>query len=271
MGVYIASEIAKGLDHAHRRRDEQMRALGIVHLDVSPHNVLLSFEGEVKLTDFGMAKARRVLEPRADDTQDGNPPDDFAYMSPEHARGESVGPSSDSSLGTVLYECIAGVNPFRAPTAHETLQRVAACECPPIELLRPDIPRELVDVLRTAMTRTPAERYADAGRMYEGLLAILYAQGSRYGAHDFAQFLGRMRERAEGKEPSVPPPMLESDVPTAPIEATPVEAVATIDESSARGAVELDALAIERTARMSERRDVTALLVDLPETPRSPS
>ena len=62
LGVYVASEVAKGLDHAHRRRDEQMRPLGIVHRDVSPQNVLLSFEGEVKVTDFGIAKARGALD-----------------------------------------------------------------------------------------------------------------------------------------------------------------------------------------------------------------
>src|SRR5579871_6525013 len=63
LGVYVASEVAKGLDHAHRRRDEQMRPLGVVHRDVSPQNVLLSYEGEVKVTDFGIAKARGALEP----------------------------------------------------------------------------------------------------------------------------------------------------------------------------------------------------------------
>ena len=65
MGVYVASEVAKGLDHAHRRRDEQMRPLGIVHRDVSPQNVLLSIEGEVKVTDFGIAKARGALDAAA--------------------------------------------------------------------------------------------------------------------------------------------------------------------------------------------------------------
>ena len=65
MGVYIASEVAKGLDHAHRRRDETSRPLGIVHRDVSPQNVLLSFEGEVKVTDFGIAKARGVIDKRS--------------------------------------------------------------------------------------------------------------------------------------------------------------------------------------------------------------
>src|SRR6516225_2100940 len=91
LGVYVASEIAKGLDHAHRRRDEQMRALGIVHRDVSPQNALLSFEGEVKVTDFGIAKARGALEQSSEeDTRARGLQGKFAYMSPEQARGENV-------------------------------------------------------------------------------------------------------------------------------------------------------------------------------------
>ena len=159
MGVYVASEVAKGLDHAHRRRDEQMRPLGIVHRDVSPQNVLLSFEGEVKVTDFGIAKARGALEQAAaEDTRARKLQGKFGYMSPEQARGESVDARSDLfSLGTILYECVAGVNPFSAPTTFETLRRVQACEYPPVELLRPDAPPELVAILKTAMAK-------DAGR-----------------------------------------------------------------------------------------------------------
>ena len=267
MGIYVASEIAKGLDHAHRRRDEQMRPLGIVHRDVSPQNVLLSFEGEVKVTDFGIAKARRALEPAAEDTQNRRLRGKFGYMSPEQARGDAVDASSDLfSLGTILYECIAGVNPFTAPTALETLQRVEACECPPIELLRPDVPPELVGIVRAAMTRDPAQRYADAGRMYEDLLAILYAQGSRYGAHDLAEFLGRLRERGEGGESSLPPrPLLETDAGIASTEPTPVEGPPSRHPSDAPPAAEVNAIAIERTADMGERRDVTALVLDLPD------
>src|SRR5580692_11623952 len=196
LGVYIASEVAKGLDHAHRRRDEQMRPLGIVHRDVSPQNVLLSFEGEVKVTDFGIAKARGALDQGVEDTRSRKLQGKFGYMSPEQARGESVDARSDLfSVGTLLYECIAGVNPFTAPTTFETLRRVQACEYPPVELLRPDAPPELVSILRTAMASAPADRYADAGRMYEALLAFLYAQGSRFGAHDLAELLARFRDK----------------------------------------------------------------------------
>ncbi|HEY8087209.1 MAG TPA: protein kinase, partial [Polyangiaceae bacterium] len=266
LGVYVASEVAKGLDHAHRRRDEQMRPLGIVHRDVSPQNVLLSFEGEVKVTDFGIAKARGALEQDSvEDTRSRKLQGKFGYMSPEQARGESVDARSDLfSLGTLLYECVAGVNPFSAPTTFETLRRVQACEYPPVELLRPDAPPDLVAILKTAMAKQPGDRYADAGRMYEALLAFLYAQGSRFGAHDLAEFLSRFRDVVEGTTGNLmPEPMLEADQAPPGTERTPVEIPSSRQASSVRIATGQRYAAIDRAVEMGERREVTALVIEL--------
>src|SRR5688572_24848849 len=108
--VYIGAEVAKALDHAHRRRDEQARPLGIVHRDISPQNVLLSWEGEVKVTDFGIAKALDSIDDdEANDAKAGRVRGKLSYMSPEQARSEPLDGRSDLfSLGTVLYELIAG-------------------------------------------------------------------------------------------------------------------------------------------------------------------
>jgi serine/threonine protein kinase/tetratricopeptide (TPR) repeat protein len=255
MGVYVASEVAKGLDHAHRRRDETLRPLGIVHRDVSPQNVLLSFEGEVKVTDFGIAKARGAIDRSGQERQLHGK---FGYMSPEQARGESVDGRSDLfSLGTVLYECVAGVNPFSAPTTYETMRRVQACEYPPVELLRRDAPPELVTILKTAMARSPADRYASAGRMYEALLAFLYAQGSRYGAHDLAEFLAKFRESNDGAVTMGAPegPLLEAEANAAQ-ERTPVEVPASRPASSVRASLGGRHVAINRA--------VTGLVIELP-------
>ncbi len=267
LGVYVASEVAKGLDHAHRRRDEQMRPLGVVHRDVSPQNVLLSFEGEVKVTDFGIAKARGVLDQAApEDTLARKLQGKFGYMSPEQARGENVDSRSDLfSLGTILYECVAGVNPFSAPTTFETLRRVQACEYPPVELLRPDAPPELVAILKTAMARDPKDRYPDAGRMYEGLLAFLYAQGSRiYRAHDLAEMLSRFRDTKDSLGSLVPGPLLEAEGGNPGTERTPVEVPSSRQASSVRIATGQRYAAIERAADMGERREVTALVIEVP-------
>ncbi len=269
MCVFIAAEVAKGLDHAHRRRDEQLRPLGIVHRDVSPQNVLLSFEGEVKVTDFGIAKARGALD--QEDTQRGRQlHGKFGYMSPEQARGESVDARSDLfSLGVVLYECIAGVNPFSAPTSFETLRRVKACEFPPLELLRPDVPPELVEVVKSALGANASDRYPDAGRMYEAMLAFLYTQGSRYGAHDLAEFL--VRFRAEEAPSLSPEGFLEgAEAGSATAERTPVEVPLTrssIPTPAAQGSADgsgVRFVGIDLTADRGERREVTALVIEFP-------
>jgi serine/threonine protein kinase len=191
MAVYVAAEIAKGLDHAHRRRNENDEPLGIVHRDVSPQNVLISLEGEVKVTDFGIAKARGALDAMVDeDTPARQLKGKYGNMSPEHLAGQDIDARSDLfSLGTVLYEMITGVNPFVAPTSFETLRRVSLVEYPPIERLRPDVHEDLAAIVRTALAFDPSDRFEDAGRMYETLLSFLYTKGRRCSARDVADFL----------------------------------------------------------------------------------
>jgi serine/threonine protein kinase/tetratricopeptide (TPR) repeat protein len=269
LAVFVCAEVAKGLDHAHRRRDEQLKALGIVHCDVSPQNVLLSYEGEVKVTDFGIAKARGVLEQNVEDTRSRQLHGKFGYMSPEQARGEAVDARSDIfSLGVVLYELLAGVNPFSAPTTFETLRRVQACEYPPVELLRPDVPGDLVKLLKTALAKDAKDRFADAGRFYEALLAFLYSTGGRYTANDLSEFLARYAQRDENapasSAPSLGDPSLESETQQAQ-ERTPVE-VPPSRVSQTIKAVDPTArfVDIDRAAGLGERREVTALYVELP-------
>ncbi len=253
--VYVAAEVAKGLDHAHRRRDEQNLPLGIVHRDVSPQNVLLSFEGEVKVTDFGIAKARGALEPTTvEDTRARRLHGKFAYMSPEQAIGEEVDARSDLfSLGSMLYECITGVNPFSGPTTFETLRRVQMCEHPPVELLRTDIPADLAALVKQAMAKDVGARFQDAGRMYEALLAFLYQQGKRFGPHDLAELLSGFREpRAKADE--LIEPTLDTDLPAAAV--TPAQG-----SPSLAPRVEPDSGFLAAAADLGERREVTSLVL----------
>ncbi len=196
LALYVAAEVAKGLDHAHRRRDEQLRPLGIVHRDVSPQNVLLSWEGEVKLTDFGIAKARDTLEdvgPGGEHVLKGK----ASYMSPEQARGDVVDAATDQfSLGTVLYELLGGVHPFAEPTSAATLARVRDGRVAPLASVAPHVHAELLAIVSRAMSTSPADRFDGAGRLYEGLLAAAYSSGSRFGASDLAEFLDRFKSPA---------------------------------------------------------------------------
>ncbi|MFK7990963.1 MAG: protein kinase [Sandaracinaceae bacterium] len=196
LAVYIVSELAKGLEYAHRRRDADMRPLHIVHRDVSPQNVLISFEGEVKVTDFGIAKAALAVE---DQTEAGVVKGKYAYMSPEQARGEAVDARTDIfAIGTVMYELLTGQNPFLVPnSAYETLKRVRGCEFAPLAQVAPSLPGELVEIVQRAMAPTADERYPNAGMLYEELVQFLYSSGRRVGGHDLSEFLLELRRASE--------------------------------------------------------------------------
>jgi len=195
LAVFIVSEVAKGLDYAHRRRDADMQPLNIVHRDVSPQNVLLSYEGEVKLTDFGIAKARTTVE---QETEHGVLKGKYAYMAPEQARGKPVDARTDLfALGTVLYEALAGVNPFLRPSTYDTLQRVRDGEAEPILEVAEQVPEELAAIVHRAMSPSPDDRHENAGRFYEDLIQFLYASGRRVGAHDLGNYLDALRAASE--------------------------------------------------------------------------
>ncbi|MCC6874681.1 MAG: serine/threonine protein kinase, partial [Sandaracinaceae bacterium] len=155
LAVYVVSELAKGLDYAHRRRDAKLRPLNIVHRDVSPQNVLISWEGEVKLTDFGIAKAALAVE---ETSESGVLKGKYAYMSPEQARGTEVDARTDLfALGVVLYEALCGENPFYvANSTYETLRRVRDCELVPLARRVPDVPAELSTIVDRALTLDPS-------------------------------------------------------------------------------------------------------------------
>ncbi|HMI87246.1 MAG TPA: protein kinase [Polyangiaceae bacterium] len=262
MCVYVAAEVAKGLDHAHRRRDEQMRPLGIVHRDVSPQNILISWEGEVKIADFGIAKARDSLEEEGD-ARAGLLHGKYPYMSPEQARGEAIDARSDIfSLGTVLYEMLTGTNPFRGTTAFETLRRVRVGEYPPVELLREDLPKGLGPLLEKSLLLAPDTRYSDAGRMYESLLAYLYASGDRFGANDLAVFVARFREKLSARPASIRPDAVVDEGSGLAQEHTPVE-IPTPGQFSPQGPTERPSLfpLQARASELGERREVSALVV----------
>ncbi|MCB9633693.1 MAG: protein kinase, partial [Sandaracinus sp.] len=200
LAVYLVSEVAKGLDYAHRRRDADLQPMNIVHRDVSPQNVLVSWEGEVKLTDFGIAKARTTVP---EGTEHGVLKGKYAYMAPEQARGENVDARTDLfALGVVLYEALAGTHPFLQASTYETLQRARRGEANPLRDVASHVPEELVAIVEKAMSPRPEDRHENAGRLYEDLIQFLYATGRRVGAHDLSGFLDQLRAAAEGRRSS---------------------------------------------------------------------
>ena len=161
LALYVVAEVCRALGYAHAKtRDGQ--PLGIVHRDVSPHNVLVSEQGEVKLTDFGIAKAMG----RREHTGHGVIKGKLAFMSPEQASGTAVDGRSDLfSLGTVLYLLGTGRRPFDAPTDLEALVRVRQCQFVPPAQVAPNISPEFARITLRAMQATPADRYQSAEEM----------------------------------------------------------------------------------------------------------
>ncbi len=190
--LYLGLEIASALEYAHRRTDPSGALLELVHRDVSPANILLSWEGEVKLTDFGIAKTGAATEAGII----GN----FAYMSPEQARGEGVDGRSDIySLGVVLYEAITGRNPFRHKNDKVTLAAVRAAVFPTISDLL--APADLRAIIMQMMTPDRSLRFSNAARLREALIAV--NQRIPDPGPAFARYLQSAYACAQGKQPAL--------------------------------------------------------------------
>jgi serine/threonine protein kinase len=161
----IAVELCKALAYAHGRT-RRGAPDGIVHRDISPSNVLVSHNGEIKLTDFGVAKAMRsVAEPPSAGIKGK-----LCYMSPEQTRGETLDGRSDLfSLGVMLFELLAGVRPFDGPTDAQTLLRIEAGKHPSLVELAPDVPGGLALVVERMLRRDPDHRYPTADACIDAL------------------------------------------------------------------------------------------------------
>ncbi|MEL6340594.1 MAG: serine/threonine-protein kinase [Myxococcota bacterium] len=177
--AYVISQTALGLDYAHRREDLQGRPLNLVHRDVSPHNILVSYEGEVKIVDFGVAKA----EMRRTETFDGTLKGKIGYMPPEQVRSENVDRRADIfALGSVLFELLAGRKLYQAGDTFELLEMVRNADQPELRLTLPNVPEELLDILRRALAADPAARFQSAADVAKALEPFLIHDRSIYGA-----------------------------------------------------------------------------------------
>jgi len=189
----IVGEVCEALDHAHRKRDAQGRALGIVHRDVSPQNVLVSFEGEVKLIDFGIAKA----ESRLQKTQSGILKGKFSYMSPEQVKGDAVDGRSDVfACGILLWELVCGEKLFAGDSDYAILEKVRLGAIPPPRSRNPRCPEALERAILKSLAIDPARRYQTASELHDDLMRFTVASGAVFGARQLATWL-REEFRAE--------------------------------------------------------------------------
>ncbi len=186
MALFIAAEILGGLDYAHRKTDATQQPLNIVHRDVSPPNILLSHEGEVKLIDFGIAKAARKISK----TQAGILKGKFGYMSPEQVRGLPIDGRSDVfSVGIVLYEMLAARRLFVGDTDFATLEKVRGMEITPPSHYNDQIPPEVDAMVMRALERDMNKRYASALDMQHDLQRYLYKQETIFTQHALSAWM----------------------------------------------------------------------------------
>jgi serine/threonine-protein kinase len=193
--VLIAAEVAKGLAYAHRA-SEDGRPLEVVHRDVSPHNILLSYEGEVKLTDFGIARAASL----AGLTDPGVIKGKFAYMAPEQARGEPVDARADVfSLGVVLWELCAGRRLFARETEAATLAAVLSPEpVSPPSAWNEAVPTALDAAVLAALANDPARRTPSAGALVVELTGILLALAATPEDLELRSLMGQLWPDGDG-------------------------------------------------------------------------
>ena len=207
--LYMIMEICKALAYAHDLNDpETGKPLGIVHRDISPPNILFSKRGEVKLADFGLAKAASQLE----NTDPGVVKGKFSYLSPEAARGEEVDNRADIfAVGILLYEMLTGKRLFDGETDYQTVLLVRKAEVPSIPAQNPDVAPELEQVVRKALALDPGQRFQRADDLGDALAQYLFSRSLKVTSRDIENMIGRVvAERQKSKPQAVQGSLIEN-------------------------------------------------------------
>lgn len=185
--IYIISEICKGLDYSHSKRDDKTREpLDIVHRDITPQNLLISYQGEVKISDFGISKARS--EPSF--TQAGVIKGKLSYLSTEQALGEPVDCRADIyALGLVFHETLTGKRVFQFASDLEAIRAIPKMEIEPLISARPEVPEELNRIVMKCLERNKDLRYQSASELHVDLVALRKGLKITFDASDLADFM----------------------------------------------------------------------------------
>ncbi len=193
--VWILNEMLKGLHYAHELKDNKTgEPMGIVHRDVSPPNILVSWNGEVKLTDFGLAKATTQME----STDPGVVKGKYAYLSPEAAFAKQVDHRSDIyAVGILAFEMLTGRRLYKGKNDFQTIAMVRASEVPSIRSFNKEVPKELEKIIMKALTKDVDKRYQTADEFAHDLLSFLFSKRMMVGARDVIALVKPLREERE--------------------------------------------------------------------------
>lgn len=195
--VFIILQICKGLDYSHTKRDDKGKAFHIVHRDISPQNMLISYQGEVKISDFGISKARS--EPSL--TQAGVVKGKLAYLSPEQALGESINQQADIyALGLVFYETLTGKRVYKFSSDIEAIRTIPKKDIDPLIKSMPDLPEEVNRIVMKCLEKDKDSRYQDVSALYNDLLACKKELKFTFDTADLADFMSK-RFKKNGNSP----------------------------------------------------------------------
>jgi serine/threonine protein kinase len=207
----IVIDACSGLDYAHKKEHPPGTPLDIVHRDISPQNILVSFEGVVKVVDFGIAKAAD----QATVTRSGVLKGKYSYMSPEQAAGKRVDRRSDVfALGVVLYELLTNTRLFKRPNDMQTLSAVAECKVDPPSKVSPRVPADLDPIVMKALAREPEDRYSEALQLQVALEEWLAAQQISVTSADLSAFMREVYAERLAREARAGTVVVEDEPPS---------------------------------------------------------
>jgi eukaryotic-like serine/threonine-protein kinase len=226
MAVYVTMKVCEGLDYAHNKKDPAGRELNLVHRDVSPQNILISYDGEVKIIDFGITKAAG----KAGKTQAGILKGKFGYMSPEQVRGLPLDRRSDIfAVGICLWELITGERLFVGESDFSTLEKVRNVEIVPPSRYNSELSPALERIVLKTLSKEVEDRYQSAMDLHDGLQRWMYESGRFFSRKELAEYMyNTFQEEIEREtrqmgdvagllRSSVPPPDEVSSIPSPPI------------------------------------------------------
>jgi len=254
--LYLCMEACRGLSYAHELLDEDGSEMNLVHRDISPPNILISKRGEVKVTDFGLAKATTQLEK----TDPGVVKGKFSYLSPEAASGIEVDERADIfALGIVLWEMLAGRRLFLGETDYQTVKLVQQAEVPSLSAINAEVDAEFEGILAKALARDPRQRYQTAREFGDALAGYLFGHQLKVTAYDIANLvkfaLSHGDRKPTAQQPSIIDKLIQEellrftslDEMGSPAGAEPLSDALSPDEVST-GAAPLDAGLFENPA-----------------------